>query len=317
MSHSRTTLLIAGAGAMYLMMRRERRRVERLAAAGLESLLNAIDANDPQTGGHVRRVARYALILADAYGVAPRDRAGIERVALFHDIGKIQEALFDITHDKESLSPEERTLIATHPQRGAEVLEPITFFYPDLGEGVLSHHERWDGTGYPRKLSGLEIPLAARIVAIADTFDAITHQRRYNRPRSPKDAAREIAAERGRQFDPAAGGPLRSSRGVAQNSTVVPCTAPRCPAWKTQAADRRRGKLQKWNAGDGVRAGRGLSLARDGRAKSQDAAQVGRGATRRSRWSRRAVRSNRRFECAGSEAGCCSRPSTAAGAWEP
>jgi HD-GYP domain-containing protein (c-di-GMP phosphodiesterase class II) len=184
------------------MMRRERKRVERLAAASLESLLNAIDANDAQTGGHVRRVAQYALILADARRVDPRARAAVERVALFHDIGKIQEALFDITHDDDTLSPQERRLIATHPARGAEVLAPLSFFYPDLGEGVLSHHERWDGTGYPRRLRGFEIPLAARIVSIADTFDAITHQRRYGHARSASAAARVIRTEAGKQFDP-------------------------------------------------------------------------------------------------------------------
>ncbi|MEO7086615.1 MAG: HD domain-containing phosphohydrolase [Gemmatimonadaceae bacterium] len=201
MSRIRTSLLVAG-GTLYFMMRRDRKRLERLAAASLETLLNAIDANDSQTGGHVRRVAQYSLILADACGVDGRGRAGVERVALFHDIGKIQEALFDITHDDESLSPEERRMIATHPARGAEVLAPLSFFYPDLGEGVIAHHERWDGSGYPRQLRGEEIPLAARIVAIADTFDAITHQRRYGIARSVDEAADVIRAERGKQFDP-------------------------------------------------------------------------------------------------------------------
>jgi HD-GYP domain-containing protein (c-di-GMP phosphodiesterase class II) len=203
MSRFRTNLLITAAGALFFLMRRERKRVERLAAASFETLLNAIDANDSQTGGHVRRVAQYSLILADAYGVDRRTRAGIERVALFHDIGKIQEALFDITHDDESLSPEERSLIATHPERGEEVLAPLSFFYPDLAEGVVSHHERWDGEGYPRRLRGRQIPLAARIVAIADTFDAITHQRRYGRARSADAAVKVVREESGKQFDPA------------------------------------------------------------------------------------------------------------------
>lgn len=195
--------LAVGAGMLYGKLRRERGRVERLAAAALESLLNAVDANDPETGKHVRRVAVYSLILADAYGVAERQRRSIERVALFHDIGKIQQALFDITHADVPLSSADRELIATHPERGAEVLTPLTVFYPDLGEGVLSHHERWDGAGYPRQLRGARIPLTARIVAIADTFDAITHLRRYGRPRTLDDAVEVIASERGKQFDPA------------------------------------------------------------------------------------------------------------------
>jgi HD-GYP domain-containing protein (c-di-GMP phosphodiesterase class II) len=165
-------------------------------------LLNAIDANDPATGEHVRRVAAVSLIIADARGLSDREQASVERVALFHDVGKIHEALFDITHDDQELSADERLQIATHPQRGADVVAPLSRFYPELGHGVLAHHERWDGAGYPRGLRGTEIPLAARIVALADTFDAITRQRRYGAARSAPAAAEVIAAERGRQFDP-------------------------------------------------------------------------------------------------------------------
>jgi putative two-component system response regulator len=180
-----------------------RQTAERIAAAALESLLKAVDANDPDTGAHVRRVAAYALVLADAAGLQEHEKRSIERVALFHDIGKIHEALFDIIHDSHRLTPAERKAIATHPQRGAEVLAPMCGFYPDLAEGVLTHHERWDGSGYPRHLKGRRIPLSARVVAIADTFDAITHSRRYRGGR-PADAAREIILEgRGTQFDPA------------------------------------------------------------------------------------------------------------------
>jgi len=82
------------------------------------------------------------------------------------------------------------------------VVAPLSLFYPDLGDGVLAHHERWDGAGYPRGLRGTAIPLAARIVAVADTFDAITHHRHYDLARSIPDAVEVIAAERGRQFDP-------------------------------------------------------------------------------------------------------------------
>ena len=197
-----TTLLAAGAVAYYLRVRRERVRVERLAAAALESLLNAIDANDPATGKHVRRVAAVSLILADARGLSGSARSSVERVALFHDVGKIHEALFDITHDDHALSAAERLEIATHPQRGADVVAPLSRFYPDLGDGVLAHHERWDGTGYPCGLREIEIPLSARIVALADTYDAITCQRRYDAARSAPAAVEVIAAERGRQFDP-------------------------------------------------------------------------------------------------------------------
>jgi putative nucleotidyltransferase with HDIG domain len=192
----------AVAGAIVIRERRARRAAERVAAATLETLLNAIDANDAQTGAHVRRVATYALIIADAVGLRSRDCRTVERVALFHDIGKIHEALFDITHDEATLSADDRRAIATHPRRGATVLAPLRGFYPELADGVLSHHERWDGGGYPRHLAGRRIPLAARIVTLADTFDAITHRRRYRDARGARHAAKAIAAGRGGQFDP-------------------------------------------------------------------------------------------------------------------
>jgi HD-GYP domain-containing protein (c-di-GMP phosphodiesterase class II) len=196
--------LSVGAATTGLLYREHRMRTkaERLSAATLETLLNAIDANDAQTGGHVRRVATYALILGEAAGLDEHTLHTVERVALFHDIGKLHGALTDIFHDQSKLTPEERRAVRTHPQRGAEVLEPLSAFYPELGKGVLAHHERWDGTGYPRGLKGKRIPLQARVVAIADSFDAITHRRRYSHARSFSDARRAIAAGKGTQFDP-------------------------------------------------------------------------------------------------------------------
>jgi HD-GYP domain-containing protein (c-di-GMP phosphodiesterase class II) len=196
--------LSVGAAAVGLLYREHsmRSRAERLSAATLEALLNAIDANDATTGAHVRRVATYALILGDAAGLDEHVLRSIERVALFHDIGKLHEALTDIFHDTSKLTPEERRAVMTHPQRGADVLAPLAPFYPDLPKGVAAHHERWDGTGYPRGLKGRRIPLAARVVAIADSFDAITHRRRYSHARSFSEAMRAIEEGRGTQFDP-------------------------------------------------------------------------------------------------------------------
>ena len=177
-------------------------RAERFAAAALESLLRAIDANDPQTGAHVRRVASYALIIADALGVHADECRTIELAALFHDIGKIDQALFDIVRDDGKLTSAERRAISKHPQKGAEVLAPIAHFHPRLADAVLAHHERWDGRGYPRRLRARRIPLAARVVAIADTFDVITHGRRYRHGASPDAAARILLDGRATQFDP-------------------------------------------------------------------------------------------------------------------
>ena len=189
-------------GGLFVFERRKRQTFERFAAAALESLLKAIDANDAQTGAHVRRVAGYALILADAVGVDDKNRRTIELAGLFHDIGKIHGALFDIIHEPGKLTPAERRAIHTHPVRGAEVLAPIANFHPWLADAVLSHHERWDGKGYPRGLRSKQIPLAARIIALADTFDVITHGRRYRDGRTARAAANIILQGRGTQFDP-------------------------------------------------------------------------------------------------------------------
>jgi len=196
--------LSVGAAATGFLYREHKMRTlaERLSAATLETLLNAIDANDGETGAHVRRVATYALILGDAAGLPEHTLRGIERVALFHDIGKLHGALTDIFHDHSKLTPEERRAVRTHPQRGADVLEPLKTFYPELPKGVIAHHERWDGEGYPRGLKGKRIPVHARVVSIADSFDAITHRRRYSQARSLEEATRALAEGRGTQFDP-------------------------------------------------------------------------------------------------------------------
>jgi HD-GYP domain-containing protein (c-di-GMP phosphodiesterase class II) len=190
------------AGAFYYKERRERVALTRLGAATLETLLDAIDANNPETGAHVRRVAGYALTLASAADVDEKTRRSIERVALFHDIGKLDGAVTDIVSDSKRLTPDERRAIMSHPRKGAEVLEPLAAFYPDLPKGVLSHHERWDGEGYPRHLRGRAIPIEARIVAIADTFDAVTQARSYSHARTLETATCILAEGRGTQFDP-------------------------------------------------------------------------------------------------------------------
>ena len=128
-------------------------------------------------------------MLADAAGLDEHELRNVERVALFHDIGKINEALFDIIHETTSSRPRARA--DRHPSATRRRRPPpLSAFYPELSDGVLTHHERWDGNGYPRGLRGLEIPLQARIVAFADTFDVITHGRRYERERSVSAARR-------------------------------------------------------------------------------------------------------------------------------
>lgn len=230
----------AGTGALLYREHRQRNAVERLAAATLETLLNAIDANDGVTGAHVRRVAAYSLILARAADLDERTQHSIERVALFHDIGKLHEALTDIFHDVGKLTPEERRAVMTHPDRGAEVLEPLSKFYPELGKGVAAHHERWDGKGYPRRLKGRKIPLTARVVAIADTFDAVTHRRRYSHARSFGEGTTAIAEGRGTQFDPELVDLFLSPPVLSE----IERETRRANEPKSKHANRRRGKSQ-------------------------------------------------------------------------
>jgi len=232
----------AGAGALLFQREhRERTRLERLGAATLETLLDAIEANDADTGAHVRRVAAYALILGEAAELDDRTLRSIERVALFHDIGKLHEALTDIFHDVGKLSPEDRRAVMTHPLRGAQVLEPLSGFYPDLGKGVAAHHERWDGKGYPRGLKGKRIPLTARVVSIADSFDAITHRRRYSHAKSFEQATRAIAEGRGTQFDPELVDLFLSPPLL----TEIDREARRANGPKSKHRNRRRGESQK------------------------------------------------------------------------
>lgn len=196
--------LAALAGAVRVPTRQEElaHLVSRLAAATFESLLHAIDANDEETGAHVRRVAISAVILTRAADQGEARQHRVERVALFHDIGKINGALFDVMRGTSGLTSAERKLIATHADRGAEVVKPLASFYPELPAGVRAHHEWWDGSGYPRGLRGKAIPFEARVVAIADVFDALTHRRRYKSALPVARAAEFIAGGRGTQFDP-------------------------------------------------------------------------------------------------------------------
>jgi HD-GYP domain-containing protein (c-di-GMP phosphodiesterase class II) len=165
----------------------------------------------------------------------------VERVALFHDIGKLHGALTDIFHETSKLTPEERRAVMTHPQRGAEVLAPLSAFYPELDKAVAAHHERWDGSGYPRGLKGRRIPLPARIVAIVDAFDAITHRRRYSHARSFSAAVKAIADGKGTQFDPDLVDLFLSPRVLARiDSAMRKAHSPH-----TKSSNRRRGATNR------------------------------------------------------------------------
>jgi putative nucleotidyltransferase with HDIG domain len=168
----------------------------------LAALMSALDSRDRDTEGHSRRVQEYTARLARELGLDDAAIATIRRGALIHDIGKI--SVPDAILKKPGpLEPEERRIMQKHALRGYEMLFGIPHLEAELAI-VLAHHERWDGKGYPFGLAGEAIPLAARLFAVSDTFDAVTSDRPYRPGRSCAAALRVIADERGRQFDPRA-----------------------------------------------------------------------------------------------------------------
>ena len=180
---------------------RETYKEERARSRELvRALSNAVEARDAYTSKHAERVTAYALELARALGTTLANTAEIEFGFLLHDIGKV--AVPDaILWKPGPLTDKERALMAQHPLIGAEIVRGIEFLGP-AAEVVRSHHERWDGKGYPDGLRGEQIPLAARVFAVADVLDALTTERPY-RHASPLPVARQmIVAESGRQFDP-------------------------------------------------------------------------------------------------------------------
>lgn len=158
-------------------------------------------AGGGDAGEHSRFVAAYTVLLADAMGLRdPRTLGGLERGALLHDIGKA-DVPADILNKPGALTAVEREIVREHPVLGYRRIEGLGFL-PEAGDIVLCHHERFDGTGYPRGLAGRDIPLAARIFALADTLDAITSDRPYRKGRCFEEAFGEISRAGGAQFDP-------------------------------------------------------------------------------------------------------------------
>jgi putative nucleotidyltransferase with HDIG domain len=169
--------------------------------ATLEALVQALDLRDTETQGHSLRVVEFTSEIAVALGIGEPEMTEIRRGALLHDIGKI--GIPDaILRKPAKLTEEEWKVMRLHPELGHQMLAGIRFLEKPR-DIVISHQERYDGTGYPRGLKGDQIPLGARIFAVADTFDAMTSTRPY-RAGLPYDVARqEIIEWSGRQFDPA------------------------------------------------------------------------------------------------------------------
>ncbi len=181
--------------------RRHGRQVADLYLSVIEALALAIDAKDRTTQRHIRRVQAYAVELGRSLGISPPELEALKAGALLHDIGKLAVPEH-ILCKPGPLTREETEKMRIHPRIGVEILETINFPFP-LTEVVLSHHEKWDGTGYPDRLKGEEIPITARILSVVDCFDALTSDRPYRKPLSHEEALKYVQSEAGTSFDPA------------------------------------------------------------------------------------------------------------------
>jgi putative nucleotidyltransferase with HDIG domain len=164
-------------------------------------LVQALEAKDPYAKRHSENVTYYAVAIAQRMGINPPEVEAIRRAAMIHDIGKI--GVPDAILAKPGrLTPRERSIIEQHPLIAVRILEKMTFLEREI-TSVRHHHEKWNGQGYPDGLSGDSIPLGARIMAVADTFDALTSNRSYRTLRSIAEAMKILADSAAYEFDPA------------------------------------------------------------------------------------------------------------------
>jgi HD-GYP domain-containing protein (c-di-GMP phosphodiesterase class II) len=169
----------------------------------LEVMVKAIEARDPYTSGHSERVARLSRLIAQEHGGLGSDEVEkIYKAALLHDVGKMYEEFAPLLRKESKLTPEERELLQTHAVRSAELVGIVSDFKGTVLESVRSHHERWDGRGYPSGIQGEDIPLGARIIMVSDTVDAMTTDRPYRKALGVDIVIAELQKHRGTQFDP-------------------------------------------------------------------------------------------------------------------
>jgi response regulator RpfG family c-di-GMP phosphodiesterase len=182
-------------------VQKQTKQIRRTFLSAINSLIRTLEARDSYTSGHSLRVRRYALALADRVGVSPRMRKHLSLAAKLHDIGKVGLPE-GILNKPGALTAEEYDLVKTHPVIGERILSPI-IRNRDVLATIRGHHERYDGSGYPDGLNGDHIPFLARLLSVADCFDALTSSRAY-REALPSRAAMEVIGDAaGTQFDPA------------------------------------------------------------------------------------------------------------------
>lgn len=175
--------------------------LERVNQELLELMVKAIEARDPYTSGHSRRVAHYSQLIARALGLSGQQVERVRIAALLHDVGKIHEIYAPLLRKPEKLTPAEWEVMQGHPIKSAELVMTVSHL-ADIILPVRHHHENWDGSGYPDGLSGEQIPLASRIVLFADTIDAMTTDRPYRKALGEVQVRSELTKYRAKQFDP-------------------------------------------------------------------------------------------------------------------
>lgn len=167
----------------------------------LELFVHTVEFRDPYTSGHSQRVSRFSRIIAQLIGLSPKVIERVSTAALLHDVGKIHEIFAPILMKPGRLTPEERAIMELHPIKSAELVAKISTL-ESIVPAVRHHHENWDGTGYPDRLAGREIPIESRIIMFADTIDAMTSDRPYRKALSETEVRAELQKFRGTQFDP-------------------------------------------------------------------------------------------------------------------
>jgi len=168
----------------------------------LQVMVKAIEARDPYTSGHSLRVSQLSRVIALEMGLQIKDVEQVHTAALLHDVGKIHEEFAPLLRKEDRLTPDETALMQTHSARSADLVGIISKFRGFIQESVRHHHERWDGKGYPQGLKGHEIPLASRIILVADTIDAMTTDRPYRKRLPLEVVTSELQKCKGSQFDP-------------------------------------------------------------------------------------------------------------------
>ena len=198
-------------------LHRERQKLERISVATLEALVNALEAKDPYMRGHSARVADLSASIAAQVGLPEEEVEIVRHAGRLHDIGKIgtREA---VMNKQGPLTPEEFEHIKQHVIIGSQILSPLAHLSDIIG-AVRSHHERWDGTGYPDGLRGEEIPVGGRVIGAAEVFDALTTSRPYQEKMTPEQAVERMADLTGTVLDPKVYDALSAI--VAKRQTLV------------------------------------------------------------------------------------------------